>query len=100
VIHNACSYSLQELYRFSMPRDDINAIIIIFIDPLLPLVSSGANKMSQLGGAIALSDLIVYFGKENKDIIIKCHSKLINSLCVNIFCLNFLENKSRKSISN
>lgn len=65
-----------------MPKDDQNAIILIFIDPLLPLVSSAANKMSQLGGAIVLSDLIANFGKENKDILIKCHTKLINSLCV------------------
>lgn len=80
-----------------MPKDDQNAIILIFIDPLLPLVSSGANKMCQLGGAIVLSDLIIHFGKENKEILIKCNSKLINSLCVNKYLaflnkyfLNFL----------
>lgn len=65
-----------------MPKEDQNAIILIFIDPLLPLVSSGANKLCQLGGAIVLADLIVLFGKENKDILFKCHMKLINSLCV------------------
>ena len=41
-----------------MPKEDINAIIIIFIDPILPLISSAANKMCQLGGAICLADLI------------------------------------------
>ena len=66
-----------------MPKEDQKAIILIFIDPLLPLVSSGANKMCQLGGAIVISDLIVYFGEENQDILIKSHTKLINSLCVN-----------------
>jgi len=66
-----------------MPMEDQDAIILIFIDPLLPLVSSGANKMCQLGGAIVLSDLIANFGKENQELLIKCQSKLINSLCVN-----------------
>jgi hypothetical protein len=70
-----------------MPKEDLNAIILIFIDPLLPLVSSAANKMTQLGGAIVLSDLIVIFSKENKDILIKSLSKLINSLCVNLINL-------------
>jgi hypothetical protein len=65
-----------------MPKDDINAIVIIFIDPLLPLISSAANKMCQLGGAICLSDLIKTFGNENIEIILNCQSKLINSLCV------------------
>ena len=65
-----------------MPKEDLNAIILIFIDPLLPLVSSGANKMCQLGGAIVLCDLIVLLGKENKEILIKCPTKFINSLCV------------------
>lgn len=67
-----------------MPKEDINAIVIIFIDPLLPLISSAANKMCQLGGAICIADLIKTFGNENIDIILICQSKLINSLCVNI----------------
>ena len=68
-----------------MPKEDINAIILIFIDPILPLISSAANKMCQLGGAICLADLIKNFGSENEniEILIKCQSKLINSLCVN-----------------
>lgn len=82
VIHKACSYSFQKLFKYSMPKDDHKAIILIFIDPLLPLVSSGANKMCQLGGAIVLSDLIAYFGKENNEILIKCHTRLIASFCV------------------
>jgi hypothetical protein len=65
-----------------MPKEDINAIVIIFIDPILPLISSAANKMCQLGGAICLADLIKTFGNQNIEIILNCQSKLINSLCV------------------
>jgi hypothetical protein len=72
-----------------MPKEDINAIIIIFIDPILPLISSAANKMCQLGGGICLADLINKFGKENIEILLKCQAKLINSLCVIYIIFNF-----------
>lgn len=75
-----------------MPKDDLNAIILIFIDPILPLVSSSANKLTQLGGAIALSNMIIHFGKDNIEILVKCHIKLINSLCVSIYELLFITN--------
>jgi hypothetical protein len=65
-----------------MPKEDNDAIILIFLDPLLPLISSQANKICQLGGAICLTDFIKNFGSDNKDILIKCQTKLMNSLCV------------------
>ena len=95
MIHNACSYSIRELYKYSMPKEDLNLIILIFVDPILPLVSSGANKLNQIGGAIALGDLIKCFGNENKQILMKCNQKLVNSLCVNYFFKFFYLRKQK-----
>jgi len=62
VIHKACGLALQEVYTHCMPKDDIDGIILIFIDPLISIVTSGLNKNSQIGAAICLSDFIQFLG--------------------------------------
>lgn len=63
VIHKACSHSLQELYDNCMPKDDLSAIVLIFFDPLITMITSGTNKLAQTGAAVCLSDLISHLGR-------------------------------------
>lgn len=64
VIHKACSLSLQELYDNCMPKDDINGIILIFLDPLLSIITSGSHKMSQTGAGVCLAEFIIHLGRD------------------------------------
>lgn len=65
VIHKACSLSLQELYDNCMPKDDINGIILIFLDPLISIITSGSHKMSQTGAGVCLADFIIHLGRDD-----------------------------------
>jgi hypothetical protein len=53
-----------ELYDYCMPKDDANAVVLLLFDPLISLILSGSNKVSQTGAAVCLSDLIEHLGKD------------------------------------
>jgi hypothetical protein len=76
-----------ELFDYCMPKDDINAVILILFDPLISLILSGSNKISQTGAAVCLSDLIEHLGKEkelNKPILECVDVKVLYMLSVNL----------------
>ena len=62
-----------------MPKDDINGSILIFIDPLISLILTGSNKVSQIGSAVCLSEFILCMDYENIN-----HKKLLEGVDLKI----------------
>ena len=58
VVHKSVSHSLQELFKNSMPKEDISASSIIFVEPLVYNLISGSNSNLQNGCAVCLNDMI------------------------------------------
>jgi hypothetical protein len=81
IVHKACSHSWRELYLYCMPKDDINAVVLIMIDPLISLIQTGSNKMSQVGAAVCLSEFIQHLDEDdetNRKILDAITGKVIN----------------------
>jgi hypothetical protein len=62
-----------------MPKDDINGTILILIDPLVTLILTGSNKVSQIGAAVCLSDFVSHMDYENIN-----HKRLLEGVDVKI----------------
>ena len=76
IVHRACSHSICELYDNCMPKDNINKIYLIFIQPFIDIVSTGNDNISQEGSAIYLSDFIYHLGSEKNDF----NNKILDTL--------------------
>ena len=61
-IQNAVAESYLKILIYSMPKDDIPLIIIVFFEPLINTISSGVNLIIQQGAALVLCKLIEYIG--------------------------------------
>ena len=59
-----------------MPKDNINKIYLIFIQPFIDIVSTGNDNISQEGSAIYLSDFIYHLGSEKNDF----NNKILDTL--------------------
>ncbi len=64
-IHKACSHSMIELFDNCMPKDDVKAIIVFFIDPLISIINTGTSKNEQLAATICLSDMVSHLKENN-----------------------------------
>lgn len=87
-IHKACSHSLIELFDNCMPKDDIKAISVFLIDPLISIINTGTNKNEQLASTICFSDLISYLKENNLKF-------AIESLCPKLLSLIIVCNISQ-----
>ena len=63
-IQNAAAFSYSEILKYSMPKDDIALIIIVFFDPLINLINSGKSLNIQRSAGTILNYLIDCIGKD------------------------------------
>ena len=63
-IQNAAAFSYSEILKYSMPKDDIALIIIVFFDPLINLINSGKSLNIQRSAGKILNYLIDCIGKD------------------------------------
>ena len=61
-IQNAVAESYIKILIYCMPKNDISLIILVFFEPLINLINSGANLIFQQGAALVLCKLIEYMG--------------------------------------
>ena len=61
-IQNAVAESYIKILIYCMPKNDISLIILVFFEPLINIINSGANLIFQQGAALVLCKLIEYLG--------------------------------------
>ena len=61
-IQNAVAESYIKILIYCMPKNDISLIILVFFEPLINIINSGANLIFQQGAALVLCKLIEYMG--------------------------------------
>ena len=66
-IQNAVADSYIKIFLYSMPKDDITLIFLVFFEPLINMINSGDNLLVQQGSALAIFKLIEFISK-NKNI--------------------------------
>ena len=88
-IQNAVAESYIKILIYCMPKNDLSLIILVFFEPLINIINSGANLIFQQGAALVLCKLIEYIGsgmiqnmKENGDNI--SILEIIANKCINI----------------
>ena len=87
-IQNAVAESYIKILIYCMPKNDLSLIILVFFEPLITIINSGANLIFQQGAALVLCKLIEYIGsgmiqnmKENGDNI--SILEIIANKCIN-----------------
>ena len=66
-IQNAVAESYIKIFTYSMPKDDITLIFLVFFEPLINIINSGDNLLYQQGSALVIFKLIEFISK-NKNI--------------------------------
>ena len=66
-IQNAVADSYIKIFIYSMPKDDITLIFLVFFEPLINIINSGDNLLIQQGSALVIFKLIEFISK-NKNI--------------------------------
>jgi len=87
-IQKEVAESYIKILIYCMPKDDISLIILVFFEPLIDIINSGANLIYQQGAALVLCKLIEYVG-----------SGMISNIGENNFT-NILEIIATKTINN
>ena len=87
-IQNEVAESYIKILIYCMPKNDLSLIILVFFEPLINIINSGANLIFQQGAALVLCKLIEYIGsgmiqnmKENGDNI--SILEIIANKCIN-----------------
>ena len=88
-IQNAVAESYIKILIYCMPKNDISLIILVFFEPLINIINSGANLIFQQGASLVLCKLIEYIG-----------SGMIPNLEENGNNISILEIISTKTIDN
>ena len=65
-IQNAVSESYIKILIYSMPKDDISLIFLVFFEPLINLINSGNNLLIQQGAGLIIFKLIEYINNKNE----------------------------------
>ena len=65
-IQNAASESYIKILIYSMPKDDISLIFLVFFEPLINLINSGNNLLIQQGAGLIIFKLIEYINNKNE----------------------------------
>lgn len=87
-IQKEVAESYIKILIYCMPKNDISLIILVFFEPLIDIINSGANLIYQQGAALVLCKLIEYVG-----------SGMISNIDENNFT-NILEIIATKTINN
>ena len=87
-IQKEVAESYIKILIYCMPKEDISLIILVFFEPLIDIINSGANLIYQQGAALVLCKLIEYVG-----------SGMISNIGENNFT-NILEIIATKTINN
>ena len=66
-IQSAVADSYIKIFLYSMPKDDITLIFLVFFEPLINMINSGDNLLVQQGSALVIFKLIEFISK-NKNI--------------------------------
>ena len=88
-IQIAVSESYIKIFIYCMPKKDISLIVLVFFEPLINIINSGANLIFQQGAALVLCKLIEYVG-----------SGMIPDLGENGENISILEIIANKAINN
>ena len=65
-IQNAVSESYIKILIYSMPKDDISLIFLVFFEPLINLINSGNNLLIQQGAGLIIFKLIEFINNKNE----------------------------------
>ena len=66
-IQNAVADSYIKIFLYSMPKDDVTLMFLVFFEPLINMINSGDNLLVQQGSALVIFKLIEFISK-NKNI--------------------------------
>jgi len=92
-IQKACSHSLNEMFDYCMPKDDYNAIVLIFFDPLISIILSGTNKVAQQTALICIGDLVKNLNTKK----LTKPLELISSKIIGLITVKYILNFNRKT---
>ena len=65
-IQNAVAESYIKILIYSMPKDDITLIFLVFFEPLISIINSGVNILIQQGAALVIYKLIEFISNKNE----------------------------------
>ena len=65
-IQNAAAESYIKILIYSMPKEDISLIFLVFFEPLLNLINSGNNLLIQQGAGIIIFKLIEFINNKKE----------------------------------
>ena len=65
-IQNAVAESYIKILIYSMPKDDITLIFLVFFEPLINIINSGVNILIQQGAALVIYKLIEFISNKNE----------------------------------
>ena len=65
-IQNAAAESYIKILIYSMPKEDISLIFLVFFEPLLNLINSGNNLLIQQGAGIIVFKLIEFINNKKE----------------------------------
>ena len=65
-IQNAVADSYIKILIYSMPKDDITLIFLVFFEPLISIINSGVNILIQQGAALVIYKLIEFISNKNE----------------------------------
>ena len=65
-IQNAVAESYIKILIYSMPKEDISLIFLVFFEPLINILNSGVNILIQQGAALVIYKLIEFISNKNE----------------------------------
>ena len=65
-IQNAVAESYIKILIYSMPKEDISLIFLVFFEPLINIINSGVNILIQQGAALVIYKLIEFISNKNE----------------------------------
>ena len=65
-IQNAVAESYIKILIYSMPKEDISLIFLVFFEPLINIINSGVNILIQQGAALIIYKLIEFISNKNE----------------------------------
>jgi len=65
-IQNAVAESYIKILIYSMPKEDISLIFLVFFEPLINIINSGVNILIQQGEALVIYKLIEFISNKNE----------------------------------
>ena len=87
-IQNAVADSFINILIYSMPKEDISLIILIFFEPLIKVMNSGENLIIQQGAALVIFKLLDFLSKKGEI----CFDKETIDKILEIISKNYLNN--------